>query len=273
MAGNLTFAKFHGLGNDFVVVDARSEGQLMNPETASQICDRRRGVGADGVLTILPPRPGQAADVRMHIYNADGTVPEMCGNGLRCVIKALGPHSNPEGWTVDTDAGLLSGWLEDSGEVRVTLGKGRVLNPSIPVQANTVSTTGVEVDLGNPHLVIFTEEGPWAHRKLEELADAFGPELEYHPRFPERVNVGFARFSDNTIHLVVFERGVGRTEACGTGAAASALAAQYLGKANTDSIRVVLPGGPVVVDVPTSQKNRTQLIGPAVQVFSGTYPV
>ncbi|MBX2811687.1 MAG: diaminopimelate epimerase [Myxococcales bacterium] len=267
----LRFRKFQGLGNDFIVVDARGDNHLMSEKIASRLCCRRTGIGADGVLTVL--RPNGDADARMHIYNADGSVPEMCGNGLRCVVLALAEASRSEPLSVETGAGLMKGWLTADGEVRVTLGYGRVLHPSVPVYVDAMSTTGVEVDIGNPHLVLFAEQPGWRSQSLTALADTYGPELEYHSRFPERVNVGFARMTEDhkRIDLVVFERGAGRTMACGTGAAACALAARRTQRlaAGVDEVEVRLPGGPVKITLPLTDADPALLTGAAEEVFVG----
>ncbi|MEL6185561.1 MAG: diaminopimelate epimerase [Myxococcota bacterium] len=266
----LEFTKVEGLANDFILLDRREGGPTLHADQVRQLCHRRRGVGADGVLTLLPPERG--ADVRLLIQNADGSVPEMCGNGLRCVIRYLeheGPMSKVR---VETGAGFREGWSAPEGDITVTLGEGRVLSPQIPVQLGEASLFGVEVDMGNPHLVVFPTVAAAAGRSMTELADRYGPELELHPRFPERVNVGFATFADDGFELVVFERGAGRTEACGTGAGACALAAQYVGRWTAGpTVPVLLPGGPMKVGLPTPERREVLITGPAHIVFRGAW--
>jgi diaminopimelate epimerase len=268
----LRFEKVHGLGNDFVLLDLRAGGPPLSSALAARLCDRRRGVGADGVLTLRPPE-GEA-DLQLLIQNADGSVPEMCGNGLRCVVDVVRDGRPGGPVRVETGAGLRLGWVEPSGEVKVTLGAGRVLETEVPVTLGGVHVDGRAVDMGNPHLVLFLAEGPDREAPLRELADRFGPELEHHPRFPERVNVGFARPHAEGIDLVVFERGAGRTEACGTGAGACALAARVSGRWSAPGpVPMTLPGGPLRLEVPASGQGDVLLAGPTARVYRGEMDV
>lgn len=266
----LDFEKVHGLGNDFVLIDRRSGGDPVTAGEAAFLCDRRRGVGADGVLTLLPPR-GEGA-LALLIQNADGSVPEMCGNGLRCVVDVVRDGASGGPVRVETGAGLRLGWVEPGGTVKVTLGRGRIVDDEIPVMLEGHAVPGVSVDLGNPHLVLFLDAVPLGGLSLTELADRFGPALERHPRFPERVNVGFARLLPDAegIDLVVFERGAGRTLACGTGAAAAALAARHTGRwAGFGAIPVSLPGGRLRLELPALEGEDILLSGPTARVFRG----
>lgn len=257
------FQKVEGLGNDFILIDRRGGGEPPTDAAAVRLCDRRRGIGADGVLTLLPPR-GRGA-LSMLIQNSDGSVPEMCGNGLRCVIRVLG-ETRPEGIAVETGAGLRFGRIEDDGRVWITLGPGRVVSDEIAVGQEGLPRRGVAVDVGNPHLVVFIDD---AQVNLRALAAEVGPTLEHHRGFPNRVNVGFARRNPEGIELVVFERGAGLTEACGTGAAAAALAARHFGRDDLET-RVWLPGGELGVRIPHG--GEVELVGPARRVFEGEIP-
>jgi diaminopimelate epimerase len=256
----LHFAKYHGQGNDFVVV----EGPVMGPERARRICDRRRGVGADGVVTILPPRtPGAAA--AMHVYNSDGSVAEMCGNAIRCLAHRLAERRGLAGeLRVDTDAGTKVCTLErgPSGEVlavSVEMGPARLEGEEdYRVGAETVHAT--RVSMGNPHAVVF--DSPTRERAL-----AVGAAVERAVR--GGVNVGLARPGPTGIDLVVWERGAGLTEACGTGACAAAVAAIRAGAARAGTpIEVRLPGGALEITV-GEDLARVTMRGPATKVFEG----
>jgi diaminopimelate epimerase len=255
----LRFAKYQGLGNDFVVV----EGPLMDAARARRLCDRRRGVGADGVLTVLPPRGGGAAF--MHVYNADGSVAAMCGNGIRCVARWLADRRGLDGTVViETEAGPRACTLHrgPGGEVEsvsVEMGPARV-------EGEQDFTVGGErlhalrVSLGNPHAVFFD-------RATRERAGAVGPFVE--AAVPGGVNAGFAAARDGGIDLVVWERGSGLTDACGTGACAAAVAAARTGRVRAGApVEVRLPGGPLTVTV-AEDLQRVTMRGPAARVFEG----
>jgi diaminopimelate epimerase len=259
--GSLPFTKYQGLGNDFIVVDLPDE-HAMTPERATQLCDRRLGIGADGVLIVSPPRtPG--GDARMHVINADGSVPEMCGNGVRCVaLHVAGARGMTRGTVrVETDAGERACLLEDGGMVTVDMGLVRVLGErTVDLDGQPVVLTAA--DAGNPHAVLF---GTYARGDVERL----GPRLATHPTFPSGTNVEFAIASADGIDLVVWERGVGITLACGTGACATAAVACEKGFAARGSpVTVRLPGGSL--DVTIASDGRATMRGPAKRVFSGT---
>jgi len=248
----LPFTKVEGLGNDFVVVDLRASaartGAAPSPEDPAvvrAICDRRFGVGADGVLAILP---GVAGDARMRVLNADGSEAEMCGNGIRCVAKVLyesDPALRRPVLRIDTGAGLLDCAIDAAagGDVRsvaVEMGRPRLTRDEIPMQPGGAARAVREsidaggrrfsftaVSMGNPHAVIFIDD-PAAD--LRAFAETYGPRLEVDPTFPRRTNVEFARVrrgdgGRGEIDLVVWERGCGITLACGTGACATVAAA------------------------------------------------
>ncbi|HEY6098541.1 MAG TPA: diaminopimelate epimerase [Anaeromyxobacter sp.] len=258
----LRFAKYHGLGNDFVLV----EGPLTTPERARRICDRRRGIGADGLVTILPPRtPGAAA--AMHIYNSDGSVAEMCGNAIRCVAKHLAERRRVSGTLrIDTDAGakvctLHPGASGEVAAVSVEMGAGKVEGEQdFTVGGETLRA--VRVSMGNPHAVLFEREAPSVER-----AGRVGPVIE--KAVAGGVNVGFARPGPEGIELVVWERGAGLTDACGTGACAAAVASLRRGAVKAGApVPVRLPGGVLEVTV-SADLSRVTMRGPAERVFEG----
>ena len=256
----LHFWKYHGLGNDFVVVD----GPLMEPERARRVCDRRRGVGADGLLTVLPAR-GPGAVARMHLYNSDGSVAEMSGNGIRCFARHLAETRGATGEIgIETDAGPKRCTIERgaAGEVlaiSVEMGAARVDGEQVFEVAGE-RLRAVRVDMGNPHAVLLDEP-------TVERATAVGPPIE--AAVPRGVNVGFARLGPSGIDLVVWERGAGLTGACGTGACAAAVVAVTRGEARAGAaIEVRQPGGALAVTV-SGDLRRVVLRGPAARVLTG----
>jgi diaminopimelate epimerase len=259
------FSKYEGLGNDFVVVDAADDAS-MTTERAVALCDRHFGVGGDGVLLVLPPRaPG--CDVRMKVVNADGSVPEMCGNGVRCVAVHFARARGVRQGTiaVDTDAGVISCAIDDvdgpNGVVTVDMGPVRVLGErTLSVDGEPVSV--VVADAGNPHAVLF---GAFGRGDIDRL----GPRLATHPEFPRGTNVEFSRVAGDGIELVVWERGVGITMACGTGACATAAVAVAKGHVTKGRpIAVRLPGGRL--DITIDDRGHAIMRGPARFVFSGS---
>jgi diaminopimelate epimerase len=284
----LPFRKYHGIGNDFVLLEGLTRelplAELTEPARAALICDRHLGVGADGILLLLPPRTPEA-DAWMRIINADGSEPEMCGNGIRCAAKALADHlprfAAAERLSFDTGAGLLRCELgRDAGggvaAVRVDMGRPSLERAALPMRGEgrfveaPIAAGGRElrstaVSMGNPHLVTFVDDDP------RPLAETLGPELERHPDFPRRTNVEFARAAEGggAIELWVWERGCGITLACGTGACATAVAAVATGRRRAGApIAVRLPGGALVCEVAPGLE-RVQLEGPATEVFAG----
>jgi len=258
--GQLSFAKYHGLGNDFIVVEGPP---LMDPERASRLCDRRRGIGADGVLTILPAEEGGAA--YMHIYNSDGSVAAMCGNGIRCVARHLAETRRLDGEIViETDSGPRRCRIHRDAQgrfesVSVDMGPARVEGGQ-DFEVGEERLHALRISTGNPHAVLFDDPSP-------ARAEKIGPAIER--KVPGGVNVGFARPDDGGIDLVVWERGAGLTDACGTGACAAAVAAVHLGKLPPGRpIEVRLPGGALSITV-SSDLERVEMRGPAERVFAG----
>jgi diaminopimelate epimerase len=258
------FFKYQALGNDFVVVDRRATGVDIAAEQARALCDRHRGIGADGVLAILP---ASGAAGRMVVHNADGSVAEMCGNGVRCVARFLAEAdaSRPAQVVVDTGAGKKTCSLDWDGaavsRVTVDMGKARHGEQS---QRLVQGVLGAEVSLGNPHFVLLSTPGSEAGR--------LGPLLERDPAFPQRTNVEFVEVRGaQRLSVVVWERGVGLTQACGTGACASAVVAARVGQVPFDAwVTVALPGGELEVKVLSD--GQVWMRGPATFVFQGALP-
>ncbi|MGA3119218.1 MAG: diaminopimelate epimerase [Polyangiaceae bacterium] len=260
------FHKYEGLGNDFVVLDAAEEGTVA-PARALALCDRRLGIGADGVILVLPPRV-PAVDARMRVINADGSVAEMCGNGVRCVALHVANQRGRRGGSlvIETDAGpractLAEGATDSVAMVTVDMGIVRVVGDcTIDVDGEIVTLT--TADAGNPHAVLF---GAFSRNDIARL----GSRIAVHPAFPRGTNVEFARPDGAEIDLVVWERGVGTTLACGTGACATVAVACSKGLAPEGTrVGVRLPGGHL--DVTIESDGAASMKGPARRVFSGT---
>jgi diaminopimelate epimerase len=254
------FDKMHGVGNDFVIIDARQEPFDVTPPLARVIADRRTGVGCDQLIVL---EPSAIADLKMRIWNSDGGEVESCGNATRCVVQLTGAAS------IDTAGGLLQG--ENLGaEVEVSIGEPRFAWDEIPL-AYAMDTAALPmawdsldhpfaVNVGNPHLVFFVPDA--RDVPLEEL----GPRIENDPAFPERINVNVATYVHNSLKLRTFERGAGETLACGTGACASAVAAIVTKRAQSP-VRVDMTGGSLTIEWTPGQPIRMR--GTATHVFSG----
>ena len=268
MSKRLRFEKWEKLSNDFVVLTASPELDV-RPELARMLCDRRRGIGADGVL--LVDARDRAARPRMVVLNADGSRPEMCGNGLRCVAAYLADAGWPADLTVETDAGPRRCQVSASRggvEVTIEMGRARTGEP-LEVVLDGATHRFAQVDVGNPHAITFA---PFD----EPLVDRLGPVVA--GAVPGGTNVEFCRMVDGPvtqpvgIEVVVWERGVGRTLACGTGACAVAAAACAEGRARYDvPLPIRLPGGELEVTVARDQALRMR--GPARRAFSGELEV
>ena len=258
---SLTFAKMHGLGNDFVVIDARERPVAMTAALARAIADRRTGVGCDQLILI---GASTRADVAMRIFNQDGTEVEACGNATRCVPLFVGRDV-----TIETRAGLLKAGRQGD-LVRVDMGEPSFAWDRIPL-AYAMDTLNMPVgweglsgaagvNIGNPHVVFFV-----ADRDAVDMA-RLGPLIEHDPLFPARVNVNFAQMmGPNHIGLTVWERGAGFTRACGTGACATAVCAIRRKLASGGPVRVTLEGGDLQID--WQPGGRITMTGPAVHVF------
>ncbi len=265
------FYKMHGLGNDFAVFDARGRGPVPDETTARAVADRRFGVGCDQVIVV--ERPLQAGDARMRIYNADGDEVEACGNAARCVARLLMEEKDEATVRIDTLGGLLVCSDAGGGAVTVDMGAPRfgwrdiplseaVDTAGFPLPVDGTMLTATALSVGNPHCVIFVEDAERA--PVAEL----GPKIERHAMFPARTNVEFAcRKDDGRLRMRVWERGVGITRACGTGACAAAVAAHRrgIGPRRTD---VVLDGGVLAIDWRASD-DHILMTGSATLAFTG----
>ena len=273
----IPFLKMHGLGNDYVYLDLVAHPELGDLDFAAfsrEASDRHLGIGGDGVILILPGRDG--TDLGMRIFNADGSEGEMCGNGIRCLMRYAaqrgyaGAHQ-----TVATGAGPMRGEVLADGRVRVDMGAPRLELASIgftgpgamrdrPLDIGGERLLATAVGLGNPHVVCFPEGA----RDLGELALRLGPVLERADFAPHRTNVEFARpLGPRRIAMEVWERGSGRTQACGTGACATLVAAALTGRSGREA-DVVLRGG--LLRVAWTEDDRVLMTGPAELSFWGS---
>ena len=276
----LRFTKMHGLGNDFVVVnDLEGDTSPVNPALARRICDRRFGIGADQVLWLKRPIDS-SADARMEILNPDGSSAEMCGNGIRAVTLELFRKSSKKAgktsYVIETLAGLKHVEVRGEGRsVRVDMGRpvlyaepagdGELLRlPSTFVDAESIRF--FEVNVGNPHAVIFVED------VARFLVEQHGPLIEHHPRFPKRTNVEFVQvLGSGCLRVRVWERGTGITLACGTGACAAVVAALATNRV-AGPVTVELPGGSLRVEW-GGPGHSVFLEGPAEETFRGEFPL
>ncbi len=273
----LPFSKMHGTGNDFVVVDARHfdpKKLEQLKKQAEKIGDRHFGVGFDQML-IIEKAARADADLRMEIVNQDGSVVEMCGNGIRCFALYVKDHgiSSKETLNVETLAGIIRPRIVGD-LVEVDMGEPVLDGRKIPVAADgeirdrELEIAGAKrtvtcVSMGNPHCVNFVDSVETAP------VTTLGPKMETDPIFPKRINVEFAQIVDRqTIRLRVWERGAGETLACGTGACATAVAAIWTGRTGRE-VTVKLPGGDLKIRW-DEKSNRVFMTGPAVTVFEGT---
>lgn len=272
----MIFWKYHGLGNDFVLIENLDLSAPDDPEFARRLCDRRTGIGADGVLYINPDEQG---DAFMKILNSDGSEAEMCGNGIRCVAKhmydfAIAPT---ERMRINTLAGMMDievtvrdglavAAAVDMGAPRLDCSDipmdcaGRFIDGTIEVDGRKL--VGTAVSMGNPHFITFQE---LSDEDLLEL----GPRVERHHMFPKKTNTEFVRVKGDVLEVKVFERGAGWTMACGTGACATAVAAALKGIVPYDrDVRVRLPGGELTINV-KKDLSSVRMTGPAERVFQG----
>ena len=279
----IRFTKMHGLGNDYVYVNTFDQRVADAPALARAVSDRHRGVGSDGLILIAPPDRDDA-HVRMEMYNADGSRSQMCGNGIRCVAKYAHDHrlasANP--LRISTDAGVLQleltlGADGKTSKVRVDMGE-PILEPRripvalagdkivlqlMPLRDAILPVTCVS--MGNPHAVFLMES-------IDEVPiDRWGPEVERHPLFPERINAHWAQIlSPTQVRMITWERGSGRTLACGTGASAVCVACVLCG-ATERKITASLPGGDLELEWDETS-NHVFMTGPATEVFDGVWP-
>ncbi|MBW4653571.1 MAG: diaminopimelate epimerase [Kaiparowitsia implicata GSE-PSE-MK54-09C] len=277
----MEFVKYHGLGNDFILVDNRHQAEpVLTPEQAVEWCDRHFGIGADGVIFALPGQSG--TDYTMRIFNSDGSEPEMCGNGIRCLAQFIADLEAAEQgqarhtYTIHTLAGQMVPHLEADGQITVDMGEPRLVAAEIPTTLATPEEKVVNqpldvagqswqvtcVSMGNPHCIA----------RVDDVADiplaALGPQFEHHFSFPKRTNAEFVQVVQRDyLKMRVWERGAGITLACGTGACAT-LVAGVLNDWCDRRATVELPGGTLLIHW-SEADNRLYMTGPAQRVFAG----
>ncbi len=273
----LPFVKMHALGNDFMIVRDQPDDALPAAADIRRLARRREGVGFDQLLWIAPPRSA-GTDACYRVFNADGGEVEQCGNGLRCIARLLGSEPGaPATLRLESRAGIFEARLTAPGRVSVSMGEPRFAPADVPLDAPAEAATyrleaaGRAIDvsalsMGNPHCVLL----------VDDVADApvadLGPALETHPAFPERCNVGFlAPAGRQRAALRVWERGVGETRACGSGACAAMVAGRRRGLFD-EEVLIGLPGGDLVVSW-RGPGEPVWLTGPAEYSFEGTVPL
>jgi diaminopimelate epimerase len=273
----LSFTKMQGVGNDFIVFDAPADAHLPDAATFRKLADRRTGIGFDQALVLQPPRqPG--TDVFYRIFNADGSEVEQCGNGARCIARLVSNRrASTGGLRMDSLGGLVNARIRDDGLVSVDMGVPNFDPQALPFVADheadlyPIDVLGQRfeigaVSMGNPHAVLRVPSVAGAP------VDSVGPAMENHPRFPKRANIGFMEVVDSGhIRLRVFERGVGETLACGTGACGAVAVGRRLGLLGP-SVQVDLPGGRLTVEW-EGPGQPLWLTGPAEKVFEGKIEV
>jgi diaminopimelate epimerase len=288
----IEFAKYHGLGNDFILIDNRHSSEpAIAPEQAVDLCDRHFGIGADGVIFALPGQ--NDTDYTMRIFNSDGSEPEMCGNGIRCLAKfiaekeassihaaeppqASGGSESKTEYRIGTGAGVIITELRSDGQVKVDMGVPRLLAAEIPTTLAAPDAKVIDVPLevagkswsvtcvsmGNPHCITFVED-------VSAVAlETVGPQFEHNPAFPQRTNTEFIQvIRSEYVKMRVWERGAGVTLACGTGACAAVVAGVLVGKCDR-ATAVELPGG--ILEIEWAEvSGRIYMTGPAQRVFTG----
>ena len=276
----IPFAKGHGLGNDYIVMEQAALPAALSARAIARVCDRNWGVGSDGILLLVPTT---RADFGLRIFNPDGSEAEKSGNGLRILAKYLWDHGHARGkstFTVDTKGGVVECTChERDGRVSfvtVEMGRATFRAPEIPMNgpdrevvsvplqlADGTSLTATAVSVGNPHCVIFVD------RLDEAEARRLGPMVERHPAFPQRTNVQFARVAGrDRVDILIWERGAGYTLASGSSSCGAASAAVRNGRCDAGRVTVQMPGGTLVVEVRADWSLRLE--GPVEEVYTGT---
>ena len=274
----IRFTKMQGLGNDFIVLDFEEYKKTSIPldQLAIKLCDRHFGIGADGLMVVNPETKN--TDIGWFFYNSDGTIAQMCGNGMRCFAKYVYDKKilTKKEFSVETGAGTIIPEIIDENTVKVNMSK-PILKPEL-IPSKVTKSLNFDIDLkektfkanaismGNPHCIIFTDED------TKQLALTYGAEIETHKFFPEKTNVEFAKIiSKHEINLDVWERGCAITLACGTGACATATAA-ILNDLSESPVKVNLPGGSLIIEWDGGKDDTEKDIfmsGPAEYVFNG----
>lgn len=276
---SIEFAKYHGLGNDFILIDNRfSSEPVVTPDQAIKLCDRHFGIGADGIIFALPGRDG--TDYSMRIFNSDGSEPEMCGNGIRCLARFVseleGSANNSPQCCIQTLAGVIKLQRTFNDQVRVDMGMPRLVAAEIPTTLSLHDHKVIDqplevagqswsvtcVSMGNPHCITFVED------VAAVPLDVIGPQFEHHLAFPQRTNTEFIQVvRPDYLLMRVWERGAGATLACGTGACA-ALVAGVLTRRCDRTATVELPGGCLEIEW-SDMDQKLYMTGPAQKVFEG----
>lgn len=276
----IQFSKMHGLGNDFMVIDLVTQRMPLHPELIRRLAHRNFGIGFDQLLIVeAPERPD--VDFKYRIFNADGSEVEQCGNGVRCFARFVHERhlTKKAKIRVETNSGVVEPEINSNAWVRVNMGEPRFLPDDIPFKAEMSQnkplpdTYPVEVlgqtvaldvvNMGNPHAVLLVDD------VLKAPVEKLGPALESHERFPQRVNVGFMQIVNRgEVRLRVFERGVGETLACGTGACAAAVSGIRRGLLDPE-VRVYLAGGPLLIQWQPNEI--VWMTGPTATTFEGTF--
>lgn len=272
---SIPFRKMNGLGNDFVVLDARETSLALGADEVRRIGDRNGGIGCDQIIVM---EPSKKADLFMRIFNADGSEVSACGNATRCIALIAAEESGRDEVSVETSAGLLKAKVDSAESITIDMGKPRFGWRDIPLAEPFEDTTGIElqigpidapvlhtpsvVNVGNPHAIF------WVNDVNAHDLGRFGPLLENHPIFPERANISLAQVTGpNSLKLRTWERGAGLTRACGTAACAAAIAAARKGLTDRQ-VAVELPGGTLYIE--WAENDHIMMRGPAELEFEGT---
>jgi len=275
----MNFVKMEGLGNDFIITHEISAGTVQSvAKQAIWLCNRRRGIGGDGIIFVLP---SSRADFKMRIINSDGSEAEMCGNGIRCFAHYVREMrlTDLSHLTIETASGNICTEIISDEMVKVNMGSPKLEAKSIPVVQNSGRVISKNLDvgdrsftinaisMGNPHAVIYADE------LTDQLVASYGSLIEHHPFFPKRTNVEFVKVqSTNEISMRVWERGCGETQACGTGACA-AVVSGIINKLHGTDIQVHLPGGDLHVQWSGDESDPVFMTGPAKRVYDGKIEV
>ncbi|WP_269622946.1 diaminopimelate epimerase [Prochlorococcus marinus] len=282
----IKFKKYEGTGNDFIIIDGFKSPEAnklfsIKRDLIKSLCDRHYGVGADGI--IINAKPDHNGISKMIIYNSDGSLAEMCGNGIRCLVKYIIDTNNLHNQTefnIETLAGLLNARFQTNGDIKVNMGEPTFTPNNIPTTLATgkdnlptgiinIENTSLQIyaaGMGNPHLVTFIDD--FDSIRFEKL----GPVLENSSYFPEKTNVHFVKIVNReTLELLVWERGCGPTLACGTGACASLAVSATLQLCN-EKANIILPGGTLFIEWP-NKSGDIYMSGPAKYVFSGSIEI
>jgi diaminopimelate epimerase len=266
----MNFKKMHGLGNDFVILDFRTESLALTPEKITQICDRNFGVGCDQLVVL---EASENADIRAIFYNADGSESGACGNASRCIADIIMIEQGTDSCTLETGGGILRGSRAGQGLITIDMGAPNLDWAHIPLAEKRDTTMlyldessknpAVAVNMGNPHCVLFVEDAEQA------LVDRIGPKVENHPLFPERTNVEFVQaLEDGSFRQRTWERGAGETLACGSGACAVAVAVIQRDLTDERTVQIHLNGGTLSIEWRESD-GHVYMTGPVAYVFDG----